>query len=230
MTSEDDASLDLDAMFPEPDRPPTPPPTFSTYTRHISGSDLKDIRIRLVGSHPLWAHHLWNASRSFAAFLDQTRFCENRTTLELGAGGALPSIIAALTGSTTTVITDYPDQPLLANILYNVSQNVPHRNDRVFVTGYIWGQNTTPLLKLLSEGSDGFDTLVNRFYLLRLALQYSSFIHITDRISLIVIWNFSIKLGEEVGVRTKLWRKHIHLCFQTTQETKLYDQRYMDGN
>ncbi|EKM77139.1 hypothetical protein AGABI1DRAFT_77552 [Agaricus bisporus var. burnettii JB137-S8] len=160
MTSEDDAFLDLDAMFPEPDRPPTPPPTFSTYTRHISGSDLKDIRIRLVGSHPLWAHHLWNASRSFAAFLDQTRFCESRTTLELGAGGALPSIIAALTGSTTTVITDYPDQPLLANILYNVSQNVPLRNDRVFVTGYIWGQNTTPLLKLLSEGRDGFDVIM----------------------------------------------------------------------
>lgn len=102
----------------------------------------------------------WNASRSFAAFLDQTRFCENRTTLELGAGGALPSIIAALTGSITTVITDYPDQPLLANILHNVSQNVTHRNDRVFVTGYIWGQNTTPLLKLLSEKRDGFDVIM----------------------------------------------------------------------
>lgn len=66
----------------EEPRPPTPEPTFSVYTRESPGrsskrqstNDLKEIpggeedvdveddwneiKIRLVGNHPLWAHHL----------------------------------------------------------------------------------------------------------------------------------------------------------------------------
>lgn len=38
----------------------------------------------------------WNAARSFATYLDEHRdLYEDRNVLELGAGGALPSLVAA---------------------------------------------------------------------------------------------------------------------------------------
>lgn len=49
--------------FKEPPRPPTPPPTFATYTRSthrsVESQIIPDLNIRLVGSHPLWAHYLY---------------------------------------------------------------------------------------------------------------------------------------------------------------------------
>ncbi|KAJ3561319.1 hypothetical protein NP233_g10266 [Leucocoprinus birnbaumii] len=165
MASED-ASLDLDSIFPEPERPPTPEPTFSVYTRPDPSAEPRDIRIRLVGSHPLWAHHFhllwrWNASRSFASLLDTTRLCQDHTVLELGAGGALPSIIAVLSGASKAVVTDYPDAPLIDNIRHNITENVSSSlRDRICVKGYIWGQDVQPLLDLLSPANTGFDVII----------------------------------------------------------------------
>jgi nicotinamide N-methyltransferase len=48
-------NINLIIQLQEPPRPPTPPPTFATYTRNT----FSDLKIRLVGSHPLWAHHLY---------------------------------------------------------------------------------------------------------------------------------------------------------------------------
>jgi len=101
----------------------------------------------------------WNASRSFASFLDKANLCRDRTVLELGAGGALPSIIAVLSGATKVVITDYPDPPLIENIRYNVAENVSSQ-DRISVEGYIWGQDTKPLQDLLPLGQIGFDIII----------------------------------------------------------------------
>lgn len=46
----------------EPPRPPSPGPTVVVYKREAinttDGSDWSEIPIRLVGSHPLWGHHL----------------------------------------------------------------------------------------------------------------------------------------------------------------------------
>lgn len=93
----------------EPPRPPTPEPTIAVYDREQGGQ----IKIRLVGSHPLWGHYLyvrsnttvdltnsiscsrWNASRAFASYLEANpSLTQNKCVLELGAGGGLPSIIA----------------------------------------------------------------------------------------------------------------------------------------
>lgn len=43
-----------------------------------------------------------------------------RTVLELGAGSGLPSIVCALSGATKVVVTDYPDNDLIENLLYNI--------------------------------------------------------------------------------------------------------------
>jgi len=44
--------------------------------------------------------HRWNAALALATFLDENRsLYQNKRVLELGAGGALPSIVAAKNGA-----------------------------------------------------------------------------------------------------------------------------------
>ncbi|KAF9512129.1 hypothetical protein BS47DRAFT_1466587 [Hydnum rufescens UP504] len=148
MAQEDSEEFGIGDIFPEPPRPPSPEPTVEVYYRdpNIHNNRIHDwvsISIRLVGSHPLWGHHLWNAARSFATYLDAnaSTLCAGRTILELGAGGALPGIAATLLGAKKVVLTDYPDHDLLRNIAINVDENVPPRlRANVDVQGYIWAQ------------------------------------------------------------------------------------------
>ncbi|RPD77120.1 hypothetical protein L226DRAFT_544598 [Lentinus tigrinus ALCF2SS1-7] len=162
----DDGGLALDDMFTPP-RPPSPEPTVATYTREREASgdkDWKKIDIRLVGSHPLWGHYLWNASRAFASYLDDhPELYRDRNVLELGAGGALPGIVAAKNGAKCVVLTDYPDQALVDNITHNVDLNVDECDrSRVCVKGYIWGHPIEPLLEVLPENDENrsFDLVI----------------------------------------------------------------------
>ncbi|KAJ3860375.1 hypothetical protein EV359DRAFT_85390 [Lentinula novae-zelandiae] len=147
----DEVDLGLDSVFIEAPRPPSPEATFSIF----QGSH-KEFRIRLVGSHPLWGHHLWNSSLSVASYLEQhPSLFHNQNILELGAGGALPSLVAAESGARKVVITDYPDPDLIQNIEYNVQENVGvARKGNVAVQGYIWGHSVQPLLASLQDRSN----------------------------------------------------------------------------
>ncbi|KAG6816372.1 hypothetical protein H0H87_006645 [Tephrocybe sp. NHM501043] len=169
----------------EPPRPPTPEPKLAVYTREKTvdptAEEWKEIHVRLVGDHPLWGNYLyvgtnrsvylkmmmnfrWNAARAFASYLDEYReIYKDRCILELGAGGALPSILAVKTGARKVVITDYPDDNLVRNIVHNVEANVPSAiHDRVSVQGYIWGRSIDSLLEPISRpGSNpGFDLII----------------------------------------------------------------------
>jgi nicotinamide N-methyltransferase len=112
----------------------------------------------LVGSHPLWAHHLWNASKVFASLFDRNpSLVQNKHILELGAGGALPSLVASYNGASKVVVTDYPDKELIDNIQFNVDHNgAPN----VIVDGYIWGTNTDRLKSYLPTGKSTYDVLI----------------------------------------------------------------------
>ncbi|KAF8175559.1 nicotinamide N-methyltransferase [Pholiota molesta] len=164
----DDENLGLRGIFTEPPRPPTPEPTTSTYTRDesrvLSPDDWRKIDIRLVGSHPLWAHYLWNAALALASFLDSNvHLFKDRCVLELGAGGALPSIVAAKLGARKVVVTDYPDASLVDNISFNVSENTTEdESSRVDVQGYIWGHPVAPLLDALPATAESklFDIII----------------------------------------------------------------------
>ena len=58
------------------------------------------LKIRLVGQHSLWAHHLWNAAKVLADYFgSHPEVVEGKTVLELGAAGALPSFTAACNGA-----------------------------------------------------------------------------------------------------------------------------------
>ncbi|KAG8885326.1 nicotinamide n-methyltransferase, partial [Tulasnella sp. 331] len=159
--------LALGDMFPEPARPPSPNPSFSTYTRLKPGSggrNPEEILIRLVGSHALWGHHLWNAARSFAHHLEvnSVNLCKGKKILELGAGGGLPSLIAVLEGAAKAIITDYPDIDLIRNLEINVEKNIPSAlQHETIVQGYTWGADVQPLLQSLSmDASERFDVVL----------------------------------------------------------------------
>jgi len=50
---------------------------------------------------------------------------KGKYVLELGAGAALPSIVAAMNGAAKVVATDYPDADLIENIEYNIKNCSP---------------------------------------------------------------------------------------------------------
>ncbi|KAI0249402.1 hypothetical protein BJV78DRAFT_1228221 [Lactifluus subvellereus] len=167
-----DGSLALSAIFTEPPRPPTPEPTIVVYNNNSENAEaqLEDqpnrpwstISVRLVGSHPLWGHYLWNAARALAGFLQRTpELYRGRTVLELGAGGGLPSLVAAKCGARKVVMTDYPDRVLVENMAYNVAQNVgpaaARRDGAVCVIGYVWGHPVEPLLAMLEDADTKAD-------------------------------------------------------------------------
>ncbi|KAI8992030.1 hypothetical protein BDF20DRAFT_847860 [Mycotypha africana] len=154
-TSDSEEGFAADLFGSDEESIPEVEPTFEIYSRDsVSENDAhKKITIKLVGSHPLWAHHLWNASKVFASLFDKfPQLVQNKTVLELGAGGALPSIVATLNGAKKVVVTDYPDKELIDNIQYNVDKNL-EGFDNIIVEGYVWGTNTEKLVNQLLPAS-----------------------------------------------------------------------------
>ena len=112
----------------------------------------------------LFSHYLWNASLLLAEFieadtlgveLDAPRAGEGLSfqvkgldILELGAGTALPSIMAGLLGANRVVVTDYPAEPVLKTLRTNVARNIQPEfspadyttTTSVLVNGHSWGE------------------------------------------------------------------------------------------
>ena len=133
-------------IFQEPSRPDSPQPSVTYFHRnpdHVQFGPL-DFIVNLPAKHSLWAHEMWNAGRSMALYLDSHKdLYVNKCILELGAGASLPSIICAINGASSVTSTDYPEKPLLDNILKNAEANAPQQVlDKTFrVQGYLWGQD-----------------------------------------------------------------------------------------
>ncbi|CRG86125.1 Putative nicotinamide N-methyltransferase [Talaromyces islandicus] len=165
----DDAFLDgaVD-LFKAPDGfyPEEKQPTFAEH-RMLSGDT---VRVRLVGSHPLYGNMLWNAGRMSSDYLEQNaeRLVKNRDVLEIGAAAGVPSIIAAVRGARTVVMTDYHDADLVENMRYNANQAAPliPADSHLHVAGYKWGADTEEIMSFLptttesGDATTGFDTLI----------------------------------------------------------------------
>lgn len=95
-----------------------------------------------------------------------------KAVLELGAGAALPSLVAALKGARTVVATDYPDRDVIASLALNVDRIRPliGAASSVHVKGLCWGNSVAEITALLPDvsakntenghGDTGFDILV----------------------------------------------------------------------
>lgn len=104
----------------------------------------------------LFAHYLWNAAVVAADLIengssndrsnDSPFKMTGKKVLELGAGTALPSVLAALSGASAVTVTDHPDSPALttgaiaANMATNLSVNGKARTAcQLSIRGYAWG-------------------------------------------------------------------------------------------
>jgi EEF1A N-terminal glycine/lysine methyltransferase len=111
---------------------------------------------------------LWNAGRTSAEYLEEksTQLVLGKDVLELGAAAGVPSIVCAINGARTVVMTDYSDPDLVQNMKQNVesacaaSLILPHSH--LHVAGYKWGAPTDELLSYLprQQGQQGFDLLI----------------------------------------------------------------------
>lgn len=150
----DDENYEGLDMFHEEEKP-LPDPVFQSFTR-LNGEMLS---LRLVGQSPLWGHLLWSAGKIMADYLDRNpELVIGKNVLELGAAGALPSLICALNQAKNVVVTDYPDANLLENIQYNIDHCGGLDHARVSVQGYIWGRAVEGLLETVSD--DKFQILL----------------------------------------------------------------------
>ena len=77
----------------------------------------------------------------FPFLFKQTQSSLVPSLLELGAAGALPSLMAACNDAAKVVITDYPEQVLIDMIDNNVKKNLSEETirDRVYVKVSLFG-------------------------------------------------------------------------------------------
>ncbi|KAF2834233.1 hypothetical protein M501DRAFT_1001389 [Patellaria atrata CBS 101060] len=150
-------------LFQEPSDyyEPEKPATFAAH-QLLSGDE---VSIRLIGHSPLWGHLLWNAGRTVSHHLEKhaANLVAGKTILELGAGGGLPSLIAAISGASIVVVTDYPDEDLVENLHFNIAHcNLFPKDTRIIAEGYLWGAPATNLMSHLplTDRPKGFDVLI----------------------------------------------------------------------
>ena len=107
---------------------------------------------------------LWNAGRTSSLYLEEraSELVQGKDILEIGAAAGVPSIVSAIKGARTVIMTDYPDLDLVQNMRHNASSAaalVPQQTS-LHVEGYKWGSPVEPLFSRLSPGAAGFDLLI----------------------------------------------------------------------
>lgn len=115
---------------------------------------------------------LWNAGRTSSHYLEENaeELIQEKDVLEIGAAAGVPSIVSAILGARTVVMTDYHDPDLVSNMQYNADLAVPmippapESRKRLHVEGYKWGNPVEPLLAHLPPAPErlpsGFDVLI----------------------------------------------------------------------
>ncbi|KAI9934366.1 hypothetical protein ASPWEDRAFT_38074 [Aspergillus wentii DTO 134E9] len=155
-------NLDAGDFFKDPEGfyPPEKEPTFAEH-HMLSG---QTVRVRLVGSHPLYGDLLWNAGRISSITLEERadELLKGKDVLEIGAAAGVPSIVSAIKGARTVVMTDYYDPDLVDNMRQNAESAAPMipSSSSLHVNGYRWGDPVEPLFERLPEGSKGFDLII----------------------------------------------------------------------
>jgi len=119
--------------------------------RVMEGGDV--IELTMVSQQQLFAHQLYPSAVAIARLFDAHRVsCEGLSLLELGAGPALPCVIAALNGACAIVASDFPDAAMLDNTAANLDANLPPRlRSRCRVVGHAWGRGSAELLSARRE-------------------------------------------------------------------------------
>jgi nicotinamide N-methyltransferase len=96
--------------------------------------------------------------------LDKPSLVTNKRTIELGAGTALPSLVALSLGSSLSVLTDYPHDHVLQSLRLTVGYNWEAcygSPSRVAVLGHEWGSDVTQIFHKVETMMGAKDTNCN---------------------------------------------------------------------
>ena len=137
------------------------PGSLFTYTNqstsvHLKTPDTKPENWSLHASS-VWISAVFLADHIHLLQLDRYQHLPKIRVLELGAGAGLPGIIIAKTRhDVQVVLSDYPDEELIAALNHNVTANIS--DGSVNVVPYDWTNGNVAPFRLLSP--DGFDVIV----------------------------------------------------------------------
>ena len=118
---------------------------------------------------PLFVDDVWPGSKFLSWVLDKQRdVCsvDGKFVLELGAGCALPSVVASKVGAKLTVATDYPATNVISTIeeVFAANRKSPSEweDGRSVAMGLRWGnkEDEKQVRGLLPAGQDGFDVVL----------------------------------------------------------------------
>ena len=121
------------------------------------------LRLSLAdGSVRLMAQHVWQSALTLSEELAHGRVpVAGRCVLELGAGAALPGLLARRLGARSVVVSDYPEACIVANMEKNVAANqVPGVDCPAAVAAFGWGTDCAPLLAAEPSGCGAYDMLL----------------------------------------------------------------------
>ena len=137
----------------------------------------------------LFSHYLWNSSLLLAELIEAGTLglglgpngvkgvappasifdIAGLSTIELGAGTALPSIMAGLLGARRVVVTDYPAPAVLKTLRDNVAHAMQPKfapsgrlavEEGVVVEGHGWGDLDGSSMPLVPENKGAFDRVL----------------------------------------------------------------------
>ena len=115
-------------------------------------------------SIPLFVDNVWPGSVVLADYLCETyqddKLLQNMSSIEIGAGSALPSLVLSRLGIRYAVITDYPGENVIENINELIDKNnlVVSDSDNIIAKPFIWGSNVSEFLE--KETMNGFDIVL----------------------------------------------------------------------
>ena len=125
------------------------------YTARVIGLDTTGpsvpVTVPPAAIHSLFTHRQWRAGMLLAdAIFSGAANVAGRSVVELGAGTALPSIIAARCGAAQVVATDYDDEDVVSVMKKNVRRAVQDAAAApITAVGQTWGRNCDDLLDLV---------------------------------------------------------------------------------
>jgi len=128
----------------------TAPSSVEVFTRlQAAAQTVGDTSLYNRDQLPLFADDVWPGSKVLADLLQRpdilAEHVKNRRVVELGAGAALPSVVATLLGATFVCACDYPAD----GIVENIAAVLKHNNvsaEKAIAVGHAWGDDATALL------------------------------------------------------------------------------------
>jgi hypothetical protein len=114
----------------------------------------------------LFVNHVWEGSIVLTDFIvTNSDLFVNKSTLELGAGTALPSIVVSKFFPSVVVASDFPDENLLNHIKM---LSVENKCENFFVEPHKWGGSVDNLLSHLAGGTSNTYRLFDNVFLAEL--------------------------------------------------------------